>query len=371
MRRAVSAARREVPDHERHFLWLAGIAALHIWDDESWDAVSARHVELARAAGALAELPLALSSRAVMLTFAGELTAAAALLQELKTVTEATGDSLATDPAMNLVGISRRSGRGVGDDRSDHRDVMERGEGIWLSVAEFAEALLNNGIGDHRAALPPFSGPPNRPTSPVGLGLGRARRSRRAQWRNGHGSRHRRTTPGVTSASGTDWALGVEARSRALLSDGAEADRLYREAIERLGRTRMRTELARAHLLYGEWLRRERRRADARTQLRIAHDMLEAIGMEGFAERARRELRPPGRPPASAPPPHGPQLTPQEDQIARLAAEGLTNPEIGARLFLSAKTVQYHLSKVFTKLGISSRSQLPQALQSDPPAASR
>jgi DNA-binding CsgD family transcriptional regulator len=373
LRRAVSAARRDVPNHERPFLWLAGIAALHVWDDESWDVVSARHVELARAAGALAELPLALSSRAVMLTFCGELTAAAALLQELKTVTEATGDSLATDPAMNLAAFRGRWAEASAMIESTTRDVMERGEGIWLSVAEFAEALLNNGIGDHRAALPPIQRAAAQ--ADIALSAWASVELVEAAVRSGATNTAADTVARLresTGASGTDWALGVEARSRALLSDGAEADRLYREAIERLGRTRMRTELARAHLLYGEWLRRERRRADARTQLRIAHEMLEAIGMEGFAERARRELSATGetarkRSDATT----GPQLTPQEDQAARLAAEGLTNSEIGARLFLSAKTVQYHLRKVFAKLGISSRSQLPQALQSDPPAASR
>ena len=169
----------------------------------------------------------------------------------------------------------------------------------------------------------------------------------------------------TTSACGTDWALGVEARSRALLSDGAEAERLYCEAIERLGRTCVRTHLARAHLVYGEWLRRERRRTDARTQLRIAHDMFDAMGMHGFAERTRRELAATGETARKRTTiATGPQLTPQEEQIARLAAEGLTNPDIGARLFISAKTVQYHLGKVFTKLDISSRSQLPQVLPS-------
>ena len=155
LRRAVSAARRDVPDHERNFLWLAGIAALHIWDDESWDAVSARHLELARAAGALTELPLALSSRAVLLTFAGELSTAAALLQELRTVTEATGDSLATDPAMSLAAFRGNRAEASAMIESTTRDVMQRGEGMWLSVAEFAEAVLNNGTGDHRTALPP------------------------------------------------------------------------------------------------------------------------------------------------------------------------------------------------------------------------
>ena len=169
----------------------------------------------------------------------------------------------------------------------------------------------------------------------------------------------------MATASGTDWALGVEARSRALLIDGAEAERLYREAIERLGRTCMRSELARAHLLYGEWLRRERRRIDARDAVAHRARHVRCDGHAGFAERARRELLATGatarKRTATA---SGPQLTVQEAHIARLAGEGLTNPEIGTRLFISAKTVQYHLGKVFTKLGISSRSQLEQVLPS-------
>jgi len=167
----------------------------------------------------------------------------------------------------------------------------------------------------------------------------------------------------VTSASGTDWARGVEARSRALLSEGDAADRLYRESIERLAGTRLRAELARAHLLYGEWLRRERRRIDARAQLRIAHGMLEAMGMEAFAERARRELQATGetaRKRTVVLPDQ--KLTAQESQIARMARDGLSNPDIAARLFISARTVEYHLGKVFTKLGVSSRSQLDRVL---------
>ncbi|MBO0880933.1 MAG: helix-turn-helix transcriptional regulator, partial [Mycobacterium sp.] len=172
----------------------------------------------------------------------------------------------------------------------------------------------------------------------------------------------------MTSASGTDWALGIEGRSRALLSDGADAERLYRDSIERLGRTRMRAELARSHLLYGEWLRRERRRTEARTQLRSAHGMFDAMGMEAFAERARRELQATGetarkRTVAVT----GEQLTAQETQVARLARDGLSNPEIGARLFISARTVQYHLRKVFAKLDITSRSQLDRVLPTDRP----
>ncbi len=360
LRRAVSAARRDVSQEEQQFLWLAGIAALHTWDDDSWDAVSRRHVELGRSAGALAELPLALSSRAVMLTFAGELAAAGALHQELKTVTEATGDSLATDPAMSLAAFVGNQVEASGLIEATARDVMRRGEGIWLSVAEWSDAVLKNGIGNHQAALTPALRAAEQPD--LALSAWSTIELIEAAARSGASDTAADAVARLcemTSASGTDWALGVEARSRALISDAADAEPLYRDAIERLGRTRMRVELARTHLLYGESLRRERRLGDARTQLHIAHDMLDTMGMKAFAERARRELLATGetarkRTRAAT----GAQLTPQEGQIARLAGEGLTNPEISARLFISAKTVQYHLSKVFTKLGISSRSQL-------------
>ena len=237
---------------------------------------------------------------------------------------------------------------------------MRRGEGIWLSVAELSDAVLNNGIGDYQAALPPAQRAADKPISPCRPGpqsssskppRAAVRRTRQPMPSHGSGRRPVPVAPIGRLAS-------KHVRGRCSVMEPT-LSRLYRDAIERLGRTRMRTELARAHLLYGEWLRRERRRLDARTQLRIAHDMLDAMGMEAFAERARRELLATGetarkRTRAAS----GPQLTAQEEQIARLAAEGLTNPEIGARLFISAKTVQYHLSKVFTKLGISSRIQL-------------
>jgi DNA-binding CsgD family transcriptional regulator len=167
----------------------------------------------------------------------------------------------------------------------------------------------------------------------------------------------------ITTASGTDWALGVEARSRALLSDGETAERWYRESIERLGRTCIRADLARAHLQYGEWLRRERRRIDARAQLRIALAMLEAMGMDAFAARASRELQATGetaRKRTAAP--GDQQLTSQEAHIARMARDGLSDAEIGARLFISTHTVNYHLRKIFTKHGINSRTQLDRVL---------
>jgi DNA-binding CsgD family transcriptional regulator len=169
----------------------------------------------------------------------------------------------------------------------------------------------------------------------------------------------------ATRASGTDWALGVEARSRALLSDNEAAELLYREAIERLGRTRVRAELARSHLVYGEWLRRQKRRVDAREQLRTAHEMFTAMGMEAFAQRAERELLATGETARKRTVESLDQLTAREAQIVRLARDGLSNPEIGARLFISPKTVEYHLHKVFTKLGVSSRSQLNRVLPVD------
>jgi len=169
----------------------------------------------------------------------------------------------------------------------------------------------------------------------------------------------------TTQPAGTDFALGIEARSRALLSDGAGAGDLYREAIERFSRTRLRPELARAHLLYGEWLRREGRRVDAREQLRTAHHLFDAIGMEAFAERARRELLATGEKARKRGAGTREELTPQEEQIARLAREGLSNPEIGAQLFVSARTIEWHLRNVFAKLGITSRRQLQTALPED------
>ena len=168
---------------------------------------------------------------------------------------------------------------------------------------------------------------------------------------------YRRLTE-MTGPAGTDWALGLTARSRALLSDGEEAEACYREAIERMGRTRLRVELARAHLLYGEWLRRENRRGDARVQLRAAHEMLDAMGVAAFAERTRRELAATGETVRARTVDAVTALTAQEAYIARLARDGRTNAEIGSQLFLSVRTVEWHLRKIFIKLGIGSRREL-------------
>ena len=194
------------------------------------------------------------------------------------------------------------------------------------------------------------------------VGAGRADRGGQQDRAERAGRRRAGRLAEATSTGQTDWGQGIYARCRALLSDGQDAEGWYHQAVGRLSRTRLRPELARAHLLYGEWLRREHRRADARAQLRTAHEMFAAIGMQAFADRARRELRATGETARTRAAAADGELTPQEAQIARLAGSGLSNPEIAAQLFLSPNTVEYHLKKVFTKLGISSRRQLRQAL---------
>ncbi|MGY4650275.1 DNA-binding CsgD family transcriptional regulator [Mycobacterium sp. URHB0021] len=373
LRRAVSAARkRSAPCDEPEFLMTA-VAATHSWDDESDDVLTARDVELTRAAGAMTQLPVALSSRASNRLQTGDLAAAEALIHEARAVTRTTGDKFAALPFATLLALRGDQAELSAFIDANINDVMKRGEGFWLTVADFAQALLNNGIGNSKAALILARRAADQPdlVTPVKAAVELVEAAARC------GAVEIATDAltklaDTTTASGTDWALGVEARSRALLADGPEAERLYRQAVELSGRTRMRTELARAHLLYGEWLRRRRRRIDARAQLRIAHEMFDAMGMHGFARRARRELAATGetarkRTAATS----AAQLTPQEAQVARLAAEGLTNPEIGARLFISAKTVGYHLSKVFTKLDITSRAQLRDVLPSWKPGWSR
>jgi DNA-binding CsgD family transcriptional regulator len=352
-------------DEELRWHWMAGVVARHLWDDESWQLLSERHVQLARDVGALGELPLALNSRAFMLLFAGDLTGATALIAELRPAIAATGSNLAPYAALGLAALAGRQAEADALIDGTIKDVTVRGEGIGITVAEWANGVLNNAIGDYQRAVTAaqhsadYLGEMVAPTWATVELIEAASRSGQTDV----AARALTQLADITSASGSDWALGVEARSRALLTEGDAAEKLYRESIERLGRTLVRAELARAHLLYGEWLRRQRRRVDARAQLRTAHDMLEGMGMEAFADRARRELLATGETTRKrAARPADQKLTAQEAQIARMGRDGLSNPEIAARLFISVRTVQYHLSKVFTKLGIESRGQLVRAL---------
>ena len=240
------------------------------------------------------------------------------------------------------------------------KEVLRRGEGVGLTAIAWARAQLYNSLGRYAEALAAAEQASEHPEelffSTWGL-VELIEAAARSGKRQRAADALQRLTES-TRACGTDWALGIETRSRALLSDGEVADRLYREAIDRLGRTRVRGALARAHLLYGEWLRRQNRRLDAREQLRTAHQMFASMRADGFAERAARELRATGERVGKRTTDTPDQLTARETQIARLAGEGLSNPEIAAQLFMSPRTVEYHLHKVFNKLKIRSRNQL-------------
>jgi DNA-binding CsgD family transcriptional regulator len=375
LRQAVAAAEESTPaDEEPHWLWLACVMASHVWDDERWELLSRRYIQLVRQLGALSELPLALDRRIRPFLFAGELTAAAALLDETRTVEDATGNPPWHYGALSLAAFRGNQATAAALIGSIMRDVTQRGEGYGIACAEWANAVLSNGLGLPRDAVVAAE----RAAEYHGdLGFFRwalvelVEAAVHSGMTETAADAYRRLTE-TTSPAGTDWALGLAARSRALLSDGAQAEDGYREAISRLDRPQIRVELARAHLLYGEWLRRENRRADARSQLRTAYEMLDAMGLAAFAERARRELAATGETVRARTVGTLTALTTQEAYIARLARDGRTNAEIGAQLFLSVRTVEWHLRKIFIKLGIGSRRELGTALDHlgpDRPAA--
>ena len=372
LRRALSAFAGGAPaEQELRWLRLAGPAARHAWDDRAWDALSGRHLRLARDAGALGELPLALSRRAYLHLFSGELVAAASLTDELPAAAEYAGGDLTPYAALGLAAVRGRDDETRALTEAIGQDAAARGEGTGVTAAQWASAVLGNGLGRYADALA-AAGQASEHPDELGLATWSQVELIEAAVRAGQPGRAAdalRSLSEITSASGTDWALGVEARSRALLSEGEAAEGGYRTAIQRLGQTRVRLDLARAHLLYGEWLRRENRRIDAREQLRRAHQMLQAMGAEGFAERARRELLAAGQAVRKRTAGAAGELTAQEQQIALRAREGRTNAEIGAELFLSPRTVEWHMSNVFIKLGITSRGQLWHVLGGDAPMA--
>jgi DNA-binding CsgD family transcriptional regulator len=370
LRRALSEFRSEHIPREEEIRWLhfACRTAVDLWDDEAWYVLASRHVELARDAGALSELPIALNTRIGVHLNAGELAAAASLIEEVQAVTEAAGSQIAPYGAIGLAAWQGREAEASELFEASVKEVVPRGEGVGLTAIQWASAQLHNSLGRYEDALAAAQQFGERPEELLFATWGlvelieAATRSGNSAVATDALGRLSETT----RASGTDWGLGIEARSRALLSEGKHAERLYREAIDRLARTRVRVALARAHLIYGEWLRRERRRADAREQLRTAYEMFVTMGAEGFAERAGRELLATGETARKRAVETSDELTAQEAQVARLARDGLTNPEIGARLFISPRTVQYHLRNVFLKLGIDSRTQLDRVLPGVP-----
>ncbi|HEY2435760.1 MAG TPA: LuxR C-terminal-related transcriptional regulator, partial [Solirubrobacteraceae bacterium] len=368
LRQAVGVFRGEEisPEEGLRWLWVGCTAAGLLWDFESWDALSARLLRLARDAGALSALPLALNTRAGVHLLAGEPVVTASLANEAEAVTEATGTGIAPFAALSLIALQGHEAEASQLIERATEEVVRRGEGGGLTFIHWATAVLHNGHGHYAQAL--AAGQQASDDSDAawfrswglvelieaGTRCGKAELATDALG----------LLSQTTAACGTDWALGVEARSRALLTDSDGAETLYREAIERLERTRVRLDLARAHLLYGEWLRRERRRLEAREQLRIAHKRFTEFGMEAFAERARVELEATGEHARKRSVETRDELTPQEAQICRLAGDGATNQAIAAQLFISPSTVDYHLRKAYRKLGVRSRHQLqPQALQ--------
>jgi len=364
LRRALLAFRGQDISAEEglSWLWLAERAAMAVWDDETWHILASQHVKLARVAGALSELPLAVRSRILLHAHAGELAEGAALIAEAQVVADATGSQLAPYGATGVAAWRGHEAEATELIQANMDGVTSRGEGRGVT-SQYSAALLYNGLGHYEKALAAAEMASEYDDVGV-LGWSLAELVEAAV-RGGQPTRAAdalKRLSETTRPSGTDWALGTEARSRALLSEGQTAENYYLEAIERLGRTRMRPAVARAHLLYGEWLRRENRRQDARAELRAAHGLFTTMGIEAFAERARRELL------AAGDTVHKPtvdtdsELTAQEAHIARLAVDGRTNAEIGARLFLSTRTVEWHLGKIYTKLGVGSRRELPRAL---------
>jgi DNA-binding CsgD family transcriptional regulator len=346
--------------------WAAVTAGNAVWDQDNALAIPTRQVRLLRDAGALAELPVHLSSLALARAWMGDFADAASLIAEVETVAAATEARIAPTALMRLRALQGREAEASALITAAIKQAEEWGHGIALTVAFWAAAVLNNGLARYDQAASAARQAASNSFEPW-ISMWALPELVEAAARGGDadvaGDALERLAE-TTQPCGTDFALGIEARSRALLRDGAAAEDLYHEAIDRLGRTRLRPELGRAHLLYGEWLRRESRRVDARFQLRAAHDQFTSIGMQAFAERARTELLATGEKVPKRTAETSDDLTAQERQIAELARDGLSNPEIGARLFLSPRTVEWHLRKVFGKLGIRSRKELANALSS-------
>jgi DNA-binding CsgD family transcriptional regulator len=359
-------------DDDVRWLWLACRVAPDLWDDEAWHGLATRHVELANDAGALTVLPLAATYRAGVHVHSGEFAAAEAQINQADAMADSADIATLRYTSLVLAAWRGRESEALTLIEASVQDAAARGEGRAITLAAYATAVLHNGLGLYELAL--AAAQQACEYDDLGLFGWALIELVEAGARSGASevaAAALRRLEARTRVAGTHWALGIGARSRALLSDdGPAAESLYREAVERLGRSRIAVHLARAHLVYGEWLRREHRRVDAREQLHAAYEMFASIGAEAFAERARRELVATGATVRKRTVESRDILTAQETQVALLVAEGYTNPEIGGRLFISPRTVEYHLRKVFTKLGISSRREVRGPLRASERTAS-
>jgi DNA-binding CsgD family transcriptional regulator/tetratricopeptide (TPR) repeat protein len=362
LRRAARAfAENEVAvDEGMRFGLLAGVAAIMLWDEESWYAVVARQLQSCREAGLLASLVIYVNSMAQLLVWRGEFAAAAALIGEAEVIAAATGTRFLPYAALMLAGFRGAEAAAARLIETVIADAPAAGQGQGIRASHRAAAILYNGLGRYETARAEaqYAAGEEPELYPAMFALPELIEAASRSGQVGLAADALGRLAEATSIGQTDWGQGIYARCQALLSEGADAEGGYREAIDRLSRTQLRPDLARAHLLYGEWLRRQGRRVDAREQLRAAHDMLAAIGMEAFAERARRELLATGETVRKRNSEIATTLTAQEAQIARLARDGRTNPEIGAQLFLSSRTVEWHLRNIYAKLGIGSRREL-------------
>jgi DNA-binding CsgD family transcriptional regulator len=342
--------------------WVATGASMAVWDYDRYRAICVRQVQIIRDAGALAQLPAHLNQLAVACVWAGDFPGAASLVAEIDSVTTATGGRIEQHALMMLRALQGREPEAAKAVASATEEAV--GPHGTPTHVHWAAAILFNGRGRYSEAAVSAQLAAANTFNPW-FSMWALPELIEAAARSGDADLARDALGKLaetTQPCDTDFAVGIEARCRALVSDGTAADALYRQSVDRLSRTRLRPEIARAHLLFGEWLRREGRRVDSRRQLRMAYDMFTVMGMEAFAERARRELIATGEKVRRRSPETRDQLTPQEEQIARLARDGLSNPEIGAQLFISPRTVEWHLRNVFAKLGVSSRKRLRVAL---------
>ena len=364
LQRAAQALAEIPPEDALRWGMMALAANALVWDFEGMLAISATQVQLARDAGALYPLPGILQMLGLARAWMGDFPGAASAEAEAESVAAATGYRIAPYTLVRLRALQGSEAEAVGPIASAMEHAETQGQGLSAIYAQWASAVLNNGLSRYEDAACAARRATSDAVEPwhamwaLPELVEAAARTGDIELATGAFER----LAGTTQPAGNDVALGLEARCHALLSIGSAADDLYLESIDRLGRTRLRPDLARAHLLYGEWLRREGRRLDAREHLRTSHDALAAIGMEAFAERARRELIATGEKVRKRDAAARDELTPQERQIAEMASDGLTNGEIGARLFLSPRTVEWHLHNVFAKLGIDSRRALSDAL---------